>query len=186
MAWHQSDVAAYAGFHTQAQQRIADKQTRLLASRKAGAGVQRSAATDPGEESHIRLLLAGYTGFVWVHADSFLRCVASPFHSFVTTYDCVVNAAILKAQRLFLPRRRRCSPRLLLSQSLHMSALCTWPVFGGAEPDACLDISTRISGVLFDPVLLSFFFPRCFEFYRLGHLVGSIYPLHTLPCILSA
>ena len=24
-------------------------------------------------------------GFVWVHADSFLRCVASPFHSFVTT-----------------------------------------------------------------------------------------------------
>ena len=25
-------------------------------------------------------------GFVWVHADSFLHCVASPFHSFVTTY----------------------------------------------------------------------------------------------------
>ena len=25
-------------------------------------------------------------GFVWVHADSFLRCVAFPFHSFVTTY----------------------------------------------------------------------------------------------------
>ena len=24
-------------------------------------------------------------GFVWVHADSFLRCVASPLHSFVTT-----------------------------------------------------------------------------------------------------
>ena len=24
-------------------------------------------------------------GFVWVHADSFLRCVASPCHSFVTT-----------------------------------------------------------------------------------------------------
>ena len=24
-------------------------------------------------------------GFVWVHADSFLRCVSSPFHSFVTT-----------------------------------------------------------------------------------------------------
>ena len=24
-------------------------------------------------------------GFVWVHADSFLHCVASPFHSFVTT-----------------------------------------------------------------------------------------------------
>ena len=30
--------------------------------------------------------LAGHMGFVWVHADSFLRCVASPFHSFVTTY----------------------------------------------------------------------------------------------------
>ena len=25
-------------------------------------------------------------GFVWVHADSFLGCVASPFHSFVTTF----------------------------------------------------------------------------------------------------
>ena len=24
-------------------------------------------------------------GFVWVHADSFLRCVASPFHYFVTS-----------------------------------------------------------------------------------------------------
>ena len=29
--------------------------------------------------------LAGCIGFVWVHADSFLHCVASPFHSFVTT-----------------------------------------------------------------------------------------------------
>ena len=29
-------------------------------------------------------------GFVWVHADSFLRCVASPLHSFVTTvYACM-------------------------------------------------------------------------------------------------
>ena len=28
-------------------------------------------------------------GFVWVHADSFLRCVASPFHSFVTTLELV-------------------------------------------------------------------------------------------------
>ena len=28
--------------------------------------------------------LADCMGFVWVHADSFLRCVASPFHSFVT------------------------------------------------------------------------------------------------------
>ena len=27
-------------------------------------------------------------GFVWVHADSFLPCVASPFHSFVTTNRC--------------------------------------------------------------------------------------------------
>ena len=26
-------------------------------------------------------------GFVWVHADSFLLCVASPFHSFVTTLN---------------------------------------------------------------------------------------------------
>ena len=25
-------------------------------------------------------------GFMWVHADSFLRCVASPFHSFVATH----------------------------------------------------------------------------------------------------
>ena len=29
--------------------------------------------------------LAGFMGFVWVHADSFLRWLASPFHSFVTT-----------------------------------------------------------------------------------------------------
>ena len=30
--------------------------------------------------------MAGWLhGFVWVHADSFLRCVTSPFHSFVTT-----------------------------------------------------------------------------------------------------
>ena len=28
--------------------------------------------------------LAGCMEFVWVHADSFLRRVASPFHSFVT------------------------------------------------------------------------------------------------------
>ena len=27
--------------------------------------------------------------FVWVHADSFLSCVASPFQSFVTTKDSV-------------------------------------------------------------------------------------------------
>ena len=27
-------------------------------------------------------------GFVWEHADSFLHCVASPFHSFVTTCAC--------------------------------------------------------------------------------------------------
>ena len=36
--------------------------------------------------------LAGHMGFVWVHADSFLRCVASPFHSFVTTYDLALMA----------------------------------------------------------------------------------------------
>ena len=29
--------------------------------------------------------LAVCVGFVWEHADSFLHCVASPFHSFVTT-----------------------------------------------------------------------------------------------------
>ena len=28
---------------------------------------------------------SGCVGFVWEHADSFLHCVASPFHSFVTT-----------------------------------------------------------------------------------------------------
>ena len=30
--------------------------------------------------------LAGCMGFVWVHADLFLHCVASPFHSCVTTH----------------------------------------------------------------------------------------------------
>ena len=39
--------------------------------------------------------LAGCIGFVWVHADSFLRCVSSPFHSFVTTYGRVVMAGWL-------------------------------------------------------------------------------------------
>ena len=33
----------------------------------------------------VRPTLIGCMGFVWVHADSLLRCVASPFHSFVTT-----------------------------------------------------------------------------------------------------
>ena len=28
----------------------------------------------------------GCMGFVWEHSDSFLHCVASPFHSFVTTH----------------------------------------------------------------------------------------------------
>ena len=32
-------------------------------------------------------------GFVWVHADAFLRCVASPFHYFVTT--AAVRACVL-------------------------------------------------------------------------------------------
>ena len=32
----------------------------------------------------------GCMGFVWEHADSFLRCVASPFHSFVTSIQCTV------------------------------------------------------------------------------------------------
>ena len=27
-----------------------------------------------------------YTGFVWLHADSFLHSVTSPFHSFVTIF----------------------------------------------------------------------------------------------------
>ena len=33
--------------------------------------------------------LAGCMGSVWMHADSFLRCVAPPFHSFVTTSGLV-------------------------------------------------------------------------------------------------
>ena len=37
-------------------------------------------------------------GFVWEHADSFLHCVASPFHSFVTKYS-------ERCQRLVLAQR---------------------------------------------------------------------------------
>ena len=33
----------------------------------------------------LRATPCGCMGFVWVHAESILRCVASPFHSFVTT-----------------------------------------------------------------------------------------------------
>ena len=33
--------------------------------------------------------MSGCIGFVWVHADSFLHSVASPFHSFVTSYSVV-------------------------------------------------------------------------------------------------
>ena len=39
--------------------------------------------------------LAGCMGFVWEHADSFLHCVASPFHSFVTTSSVRVRKALL-------------------------------------------------------------------------------------------
>ena len=33
-------------------------------------------------------------GFVWVHVGSFLHCVASPFHSFVTTIPPISTAAM--------------------------------------------------------------------------------------------
>ena len=37
-------------------------------------------------------------GFVWEHADSFLHCVASPFHSFVTIIvDVVIAGAPARA-----------------------------------------------------------------------------------------
>ena len=39
----------------------------------------------PATPSHRRLQLTGCMGFVWVNASSFFHCVASPFHSFVTT-----------------------------------------------------------------------------------------------------
>ena len=35
--------------------------------------------------TNLRTTFAPCMGFVWEHADSFLHCVASPFHSFVTT-----------------------------------------------------------------------------------------------------
>ena len=35
-------------------------------------------------------------GFVWVHADSFFHCVASPFQSFVTNDDANTSEAALK------------------------------------------------------------------------------------------
>ena len=38
--------------------------------------------------------LAVCIGFVWVHADSFLQSVASPFHSFVTTTLLNVNVNV--------------------------------------------------------------------------------------------
>ena len=40
-------------------------------------------------------------GFVWVHADSFLRCVASPFHSFVTTLDKCTHYVYWRSPNLF-------------------------------------------------------------------------------------
>ena len=42
-------------------------------------------AVGGGAPDDLTAWLAGCMGFVWVHADSFLHCVASPFHSFVTT-----------------------------------------------------------------------------------------------------
>ena len=40
--------------------------------------------------------LAGCMGFVWVHADSFLHSVTSPFHSFVTTMGIHSSVAPLE------------------------------------------------------------------------------------------
>ena len=45
-------------------------------------------------------------GSVWVHADSFLRCVASPFHSFVTALPCQFGGTELR--RTMNWRRHRC------------------------------------------------------------------------------
>ena len=47
--------------------------------------------------------LAGCMGFVWVHADSFLCCVASPFHSFATT----LLGSLLPTCPVQGPHRRR-------------------------------------------------------------------------------
>ena len=46
-------------------------------------------------------------GFVWVHVESFLHCVASPFHSFVTT-DAIIP---------FAARHPDCPPTAYLSVS---------------------------------------------------------------------
>ena len=47
--------------------------------------------------------LAGCMGFVWGHAASFLRCVASPFHSFVTRWDAL-NPQVIQTNSLPRPQ----------------------------------------------------------------------------------
>ena len=57
--------------------------------------------------------LAGCMGFVWEHADSFLHCVTSPFHSFVTTLRLEFGTASWGCQMLFIDVRGDAWPMLL-------------------------------------------------------------------------
>ena len=58
----------------------------MNASTKQPTNSTETGAPSPATENpHTNM--AGCMGFVWVTAFSFFRCVASPFHSFVTTYQ---------------------------------------------------------------------------------------------------
>ena len=79
-------------------------------------------------------------GVVWVHADSFLHCVASPFHSFVTIrslgvlyrsgHECTVapghicchEAGVFAARQIILRFQSIWSPPALLWPLQHFAA----------------------------------------------------------------
>ena len=114
--------------------------------------------------------LAGCMGFVWVHADSFLCCVASPFHSFVTIVAvlgccpavpawCVIcrvhplapvrvdngepSPSYLASVRSWLRRLQSCwvfAPALLPAPAPFALGR-PWPVHRGAVADARLGLA---------------------------------------------
>ena len=68
--------------------------------------------------------------FVWVHADSFLRCVASPFHSFVTTTERAqaVSAAYVMIADFHRTRQVKSRLRVGGGDLLVHACTCNLPV----------------------------------------------------------
>ena len=82
-----------------------------------------SADADGGWRVYVRM----YVGFLWVHVESFLHSVASPFHSFVTTHVCIYDSIAVSRRTLASDNRlddRFISQRHVLVQAAVTTQLC--------------------------------------------------------------